>query len=101
VSFVSVTAARTTKITEHHRDIESGNESPEGSQGAHEREENGCERDDGVDCETALRYVPRMRHRRRRALGSANGGDRLRRERLETGLCPPRISRPSIIRTGR
>ena len=39
---------------EHHRDAESGNESPEGSQGAHEREENGCERDDGVDCETAL-----------------------------------------------
>src|SRR6266480_1272115 len=34
--------------------MQSGNESPEGSQGAHEREENGCERDDGVDRETAL-----------------------------------------------
>jgi hypothetical protein len=39
---------------EHHRDADSGNESPEGGQGARECEENGCEGDDGVECETAL-----------------------------------------------
>src|SRR5207244_3898333 len=60
---------------EHHRDAESGNESPEASQGAYEREENGCERDDGVDGETALH--PRQE-------GSAERGHRSATARTAT-----------------